>query len=386
VKAIISGAGISGLTLARCLSDDGWQVTIVERASGLRDQGYVIDFFGSGFDVAERLKLVPALQAVAYDFPEVEFCDAKGSVQAAISYEAMRKELDGKLLSIMRGDLERVLFEMLPQGVTIKYGCTIDDIANLPHGVQARLSDGTVLEGDLLAGADGIHSGVREKIFGPEPQFIRDLGMRVGIYLFRDPETLAALGSRFPLVSVPKRMVGLFALRDGRIMAFFVHAGREPAPAPNPARLLRDVYGDLDWCVPKALAHAGGGPVYFDAVAQIEMPRWHKGRVVLLGDACAAVSLLAGQGASLGMAMAYVLAEELRKAGDVERGLARYEQRLKTDLAKKQKGGRAAASSFLPMTQGQLVLRNFLLRAARLPLLSGLLTRLFLAGSESVIP
>jgi 2-polyprenyl-6-methoxyphenol hydroxylase-like FAD-dependent oxidoreductase len=127
------------------------------------------------------------------------------------------------------------------------------------------------------------------------------------------------------------------------------------------------------------------GQVYFDAVAQIEMPRWHSGRVALLGDACAAVSLLAGQGASLGMAMAYVLAEELRKAGDIDAGIERYERRLKTELAKKQKGGRAAASSFLPMTRGQLFLRNLMLRAARLPLLSGLLTRLFLAGSESVI-
>jgi 2-polyprenyl-6-methoxyphenol hydroxylase-like FAD-dependent oxidoreductase len=209
--------------------------------------------------------------------------------------------------------------------------------------------------------------------------------MRVGIFLFRDPATLKALGARFPLVSVPKRMVGLFALRDGRIMAFFVHAGREVAPSRDPARLLRDIYGDLDWCVPQALAHADEGPIYFDAVAQIEMPRWHNNRVVLLGDACAAVSLLAGQGASLGMAMAYVLAEELRKAGDVANGLHRYEVRLKKELAEKQKGGRAAASSFLPMTRGQLVARNLMLRAARLPLLSGLLTRLFLAGSESVI-
>ncbi|HVV63976.1 MAG TPA: FAD-dependent monooxygenase [Rhizomicrobium sp.] len=385
MRAIVSGAGISGLTLARCLADDGWQVTIVERAPGLRDEGYVIDFFGSGFDVAERLGLVPALRAVAYDFPVVEFCDARGRKQATISYEAMRKELDGKLLSIMRGDLERVLFETLPQGVTLKYGCTIDDIADRPHGVQVTLSDGAVLEADLLAGADGIHSGVREIAFGPEREFIRDLGMRVGIYLFRDAATLKALDSRFPLISAPKRMVGLFALRDGRIMAIFVHAGREQAPSPDPVAVLRAIFGDLDWCVPAALAHTDEGAVYFDAVAQIQMSRWHSGRVVLLGDACAAVSLLAGQGASLGMAMAYVLAEELRKAGDVGDGLMNYERRLKTELAKKQKGGRAAASSFLPMTRGQLALRNLMLRAARLPLLSGLLTRLFLSGSESVI-
>ena len=116
------------------------------------------------------------------------------------------------------------------------------------------------------------------------------------------------------------------------------------------------------------------------------MPRWHRDRVVLLGDACAAVSLLAGQGASLGMAMAYVMAEELRKAGDIAKGLARYESRLKDDLAGKQKAGRDTATSFVPLTRRQLALRNLVLRAARLPLLSSLLTPLFLSGSESVIP
>lgn len=385
MKVIISGAGISGLTLARCLADNGWNVTVVERASGLRDEGYMIDFFGSGFDVAERLGLIPRLREVAYTVREVEFCDAMGKRQASISYDAFRKVLKGKLLSLMRGDLERVLFETLPSGVALRYGCSIDDIRNNPDGVRAVLSDGTVLEGDLLAGADGIHSNVREKVFGPEATFFRDLGLRVGIYLFRDARTFEQVKSRFPLANVPRRMVGFFALRDGRIMAFFVHAGHERAPSSDAAQILRSVYGDLDWCVPDALAHAGETPIYFDAAAQIEMARWHKDRVVLLGDACAAVSLLAGQGASLGMAMAYVLAEELRKAGDVKNGTERYERRLKNDLAKKQKGGRGAATSFVPMTHRQLAVRNLVLRAAGLPLLSGLLTPLFLSGSDSVI-
>jgi 2-polyprenyl-6-methoxyphenol hydroxylase-like FAD-dependent oxidoreductase len=106
---------------------------------------------------------------------------------------------------------------------------------------------------------------------------------------------------------------------------------------------------------------------------------------VLAGDACAAVSLLAGQGASMGMAMAFVLAEEIRNAGDVGAGLVRYEQRLMPALAAKQKAGRDTATSFVPMNEWQLMTRNAALRLARLPLLSGLLNRVFLSGSESVI-
>ena len=385
MRAIISGAGISGLTLARCLADDGWSVTVVERAPGLRDEGYMIDFFGSGFDVAERLALLPRLREKSYTVHQVEFCDAAGEPQASISYDAIRDALKGKLLSLMRGDLERVLFETLPPGVSLRYGSRIEKIENGRGGARAILNDGAVLDADLIAGADGVHSAVRELAFGPERAYFRDLGMRVGIYLFRDPAITPKLASRFPLMSVTGRMAGFFALRDGRIMAFFVHAGTEQAPCADPAAILREKFGDLGWVVPAALAHLGQSPIYFDAVAQIEMPHWYKDRAVLVGDACAAVSLLAGQGASLGMAMSYVLAEELRNAGDVPAGLARYEDRLRNEFAKKQKAARGFANSFIPMTQGQLAIRNIVLRAARLPVLSRLVTPLFLAGSESVI-
>lgn len=385
MKAIISGAGISGLALARCLADDGWQVTVVERAPGLRDEGYMVDFFGSGFDVADRLGLLPRLREVAYTVHEVDFVDGDGRREAGVSYDAFRKVLKGKLLSLMRGDLERALFESLPRGVEIRYGRTIEAIENGKDRVRATLSDGTALEADLLAGADGIHSAIRETIFGPEKDFFRDLGLRVGVYMFRDETVAAGIRAGFPLMTVPKRTMGLFADRDGRVMAFFVHSGRETVPATDPGAILKRHFGDLGWLVPATLSHASDGPIYYDAVAQIEMPHWQKDRVVLLGDACAAVSLLAGQGASLGMAMAYVIAEEIRKAGDVRAGLVRYEKRLLRPLASKQKAGRNTASSFVPMTERQVWTRNILLKLARLPLLSGFLNRVFLSGSDSVI-
>ncbi|HVU19773.1 MAG TPA: FAD-dependent monooxygenase [Rhizomicrobium sp.] len=385
MKAIISGAGISGLTLGRCLADDGWHVIIIERAHGLRDEGYMIDFFGSGFDVAERLGLLPRLREVSYTVHEVDFVDESGKAEASVSYDAFRKVLKGKLLSLMRGDLERTLFETLPENVHIRYGCSIASIENGENGVRVTLDDGTAIDADLLAGADGIHSVVREKVFGPEKDFLRDLDLRVGVYMFRDAQIHARLASSFPLMTVPKRTMGLFADRGGRVMAFFVHAGHETVPSADAVGILRAHFGDLGWLVPGVLSHAADGAIYYDAVAQIEMAHWQKDRVVLLGDACAAVSLLAGQGASLGMAMAYVIAEEIRKSGSVSKGLVRYEKRLQRALAAKQKAGRNTASSFVPMTERQVRVRNFFLKLARLPLLSGFLNRLFLSGSDSVI-
>ncbi|MGH6873144.1 MAG: FAD-dependent oxidoreductase [Rhizomicrobium sp.] len=385
MKAVICGAGISGLSLAWWLARDGWEVTVVERALGPREEGYMIDFFGSGFDAAERMGILPRFREVAYTVHDVAFMDERGRTAARLSYDDFRTVLKGRLLSMMRGDIERTLFAALPPEVKILYGTTISGIRNTSSGVSVALSDGGILLADLLAGADGVHSTVREMVFGPESKFLRDLGFRTAAYIFDDPAIVPKLGDDFPLVSEPRRTVGLYPLRDGRVASFFVHAGREDPRPADPARALREIYGGMNWCIPAALAHAGEGPIYYDQVAQIEMPHWQKDRAVLLGDSCAAVSLLAGQGASMGMAMAYVLAEELRKGGGIANALVRYEKRLKGELKKKQKAGRQTASSLVPVNRRQLFIRNFMLRLARLPVLRGLLMPLFLSGSESFI-
>ncbi|MBS0470492.1 MAG: FAD-dependent monooxygenase [Proteobacteria bacterium] len=385
MKAVICGAGISGLTLAWWLAQDGWEVTLVERAAGPRDEGYMIDFFGSGFDAAERMGLLERLRAVAYKVDEVVFANGNGERQAALNYIDLRKALDGKLLSLMRGDLERVLYDVLPDSVARHYDCTITDLRNSRDGVRVTLSDGTTLNADLLAGADGIHSDVRARVFGPESRFFRNLGFQTAAYIYRDAATLAALHGDFTLATVPKRTAGLYGLRDGRVAAFLVHhAGKAPLPRDR-VTALRAEFDRFGWLMPTALAHAGDGPIYYDHVAQIEMRHWQKDRVVLLGDACAAVSLLAGQGASMGMAMAYVLAEELRGAKDIPTALKAYERRLQPELRTRQKAGRGAAASFVPMTRFQLWLRDTMLRLARWRIFSFLLTPLFLAGGKSFI-
>lgn len=97
------------------------------------------------------------------------------------------------------------------------------------------------------------------------------------------------------------------------------------------------------------------------------MPRWSRGRVTLVGDACQAVSLLAGQGASLGLAGAYVLAEQLARADSIETGLDRYEQLWQPVVAEKQQAARNAARWFLPASQRQLRTRRIAMKLARLP-------------------
>jgi 2-polyprenyl-6-methoxyphenol hydroxylase-like FAD-dependent oxidoreductase len=100
-------------------------------------------------------------------------------------------------------------------------------------------------------------------------------------------------------------------------------------------------------------------------VAQIEMPGWSHHHVVLVGDACQCVSLAAGQGASLAMAGAYILAEEMaRHENDLPRALLRYEARVKPAITNKQRAGRRTIKWFAPDSNFRIAIRDFAMRLA----------------------
>jgi 2-polyprenyl-6-methoxyphenol hydroxylase-like FAD-dependent oxidoreductase len=139
---IICGAGIAGLSLAWWLARNGWDVLIVERAPGLRDEGYMIDFLGSGYDVAKLMGLLPRLKEVHYPIPEIAYVDRSGRRVAGLDYELFWRLQGGRLFNFMRGDLERVLFEALPGSVEVRFDLSIDEVNPGEERVEALLTDG----------------------------------------------------------------------------------------------------------------------------------------------------------------------------------------------------------------------------------------------------
>jgi len=249
--------------------------------------------------------------------------------------------------------------------------------------VRVTLTNGEVLDADLLVGADGVHSSVRAMVFGEEPDFLRYLGFHTAAWTFHDPAIRDRVGDRFCLTDSVDRQIGLYGLRDGRVATFAVHRAADPTLPADPRAALRAEYGSLGWVVPDVLAQCPpAGAIYYDQVAQIEMPHWHRDRVVLVGDACYAVSLLAGQGASLGIAGAYLLAEELHRAGPA--GLDRYERRWRPVVAEKQLTARKGARWFLPRSAMDVRIRRTMLALSRLPGLDHLVARA-LAGKPTAV-
>ena len=384
MKVVICGAGIAGLALAHQLAGHGADVVVLEQAPGPRTQGYMIDFFGVGYDAAEAMGVLPRMDELGYRVEEARLVDANGRRTGRIQFAQFGRTVAGRLMSIMRPDIELALRESVEGRVDLRYATSLTHVENGRDGVAVTLTDGQVLRADLLVGADGIHSAVRRLAFG-DGDGTRYLGFHTAAYTFRDPGVHARVGDAFHLTDSIDRQVGLYALRDGRVATFMVHRAADPALPADPRAALRAEYGSLGWLVPTALAHCPDPEeIYYDQVAQVILPRWHRDRVVLLGDAAYAVSLLAGQGASLGIAGAYVLAEQLHRAGTIEDAFLRYEQLWRPAAEEKQRAGRNAIRWFLPGSPAQLRLRRVMLALARLPGLDRLIAS-GIAGKQSAI-
>lgn len=366
MRALVVGAGISGLTSAIGLARAGHEVVVVERAPGPRSQGYMIDFFGPGYDAAEELGVLPRILAEGHRVSEVAYIDGRGHRRAGLSFASFGRVVDGRVVSVLRSDLERVLRDAVPDGVEVRYGVSPTAIESGPDAAQVVLDDGVAERWDLVVGADGLHSTVRRLVWGPDDRFIRPLGFHTAAYFVDDPALRRRVGDRFALTDTLDRMVGSYGVGGGRVASFFVHRTDEPLPADAGAALRRH-YDGLGWIVPDLLARIPpDADLYYDLVAQSEVPRWHRGRVVLVGDACHAVSLLAGQGASLGLAGARLLTQRIGTA-DLADALRSYEAEWRPRVSATQARARKSIGWFLPSRSWQRSARRLVLRASGLP-------------------
>jgi len=373
MEAVICGAGIAGLSAAHFLSAKGWDVTVVERAAGPRPEGYLIDFFGPGWQAAEQMGIAGRIRELGYRIDRVDYVDGDGRSTAHLGSGSFTRVIGDRLSSILRPDLELAIREALPAPVKLLYGTTVTGVA-APQGdaggrggkADVELSDGRRLTADLLVGADGIHSGIRSKVFGPESAYFRFLGFHVGAYSIRDGSLQDIPDNRYVITDTPGEAMFFYRLRDGSISVLGVHRTNRADRPEDIRREFRARYGKLGWLCPQALDHCPED-FYYDQVAQIRMPCWSSGPVVLLGDAAGAVSLLAGQGASLAMAGAFVLADELAAHADVASALAAFEERWRPQVAEHQKAGESAAKWFVPRNRRALLMRRAILRLIRVP-------------------
>lgn len=367
---LISGAGIAGPTLAYWLKRAGYEPTLVERAPALRRGGYVIDFWGLGYDIAERMGLLPAIDRAGYHVRELRIVDDSGRRVAGFGTRVFDELTGGRFITLARSDLSRLLYEKISASTEVIFDDEIVVLEEQADEVGVRLLRGGERRFDLVIGADGLHSPVRRLAFGPQQAFERHLGYGVAAfetqgYDRRDDNT-------YLMYTRPGRMIGRFALHGDRTLLVFIFADdadRWPATLADQKAKLRDIYRDVRWEWPqidRALARCND--LYSDRVSQIKMDDWSRGRIALIGDAAFCVSLVAGQGSALAMISAYVLAGELARAdGRYREAFSAYEARLRSYIDTKQRGAERFAAAFAPRTSYGLWFRNQVIRAFSLP-------------------
>ena len=369
---LISGAGIGGPTLAFWLKAAGFRPTLIEHAPALRRSGYVIDFWGLGYDIAEQMSLAREIDRVGYHMREMRIVNDRGERVAGFGTNIFHELTGGRFVTLGRSDLSRLLFEKIKDTTEVIFGNEISSLQERTDYVAVQFRHGKERRFDLVVGADGLHSNVRRLVFGPQEQFEKQLGYLVAAfevrgYRPRDEDV-------YVIDSEPGRMVGRFSLHDDRTLFLFVftaevNTGAAMLDLAAQKEMLRKRYSDGKWECPHIVEELDRTQdLYFDRVSQIKLLNWSRGRVALLGDAAFCASLMAGQGSALAMTAGYVLAGELAKAGGRhEEAFANYEALLRAYIGSKQKGAERFSAAFAPRTQWGLFLRNQVVKACTIP-------------------
>ncbi|MFD9721275.1 FAD-dependent monooxygenase [Streptomyces sp. NPDC059076] len=363
-SVLISGAGVAGPALAFWLNRYGLAVTVVEKAETLRAGGYPVDVRGTALEVVRRMGLLPQLREAHIELRRLTFLGPEGSEVASINPHVLTGGVAGDL-EVPRGDLIRTLHTAVRDDVEFLFNDSIDTLEQSPHKVDVTFRRGDRRTFDMVIGADGLHSRTRGLLFGPEEHFHRYLGHCFAGFTM--PNTFG-LSHETVVWNTPGRAAALYAVdphTDLHALLNFAH----PEPPPHafrtpqsPQDLVAAVFADAGWEIPRMVnALRNANDLFFDKVGQIRMPHWSNGRVALVGDAAYAPSFLTGQGTSLALVGAYMLANSLADQGHAS-GFAAYEHHTREFVTLNQDQVDKGDATLFPTTLQALKQRNELLR------------------------
>src|SRR3954447_5839937 len=382
LRVLISGASVAGPAAAYWLHRQGFAVTVVERMplARVRTSGHAVDLFGPAVDVAEWAGVLPAVMAsrTRTDIVSFQRSDGRG---VDVEMRRLVAGISGRHVEIMRGELASILNDATRSDVQYLFEDSIQTLVEESDGVAVTFERAPADRFDLVIGADGLHSIVRRLVFGPEVQFRRflggylagaavpnDLGLEGRMLVWNAPGRLAAI---YPVRGTTTARAG-FLFRRAQELAL------DHRDVEGQKQALHQLYGRDGWQVPRLLAAIDDAEdFYFNSISQIVMDSWTKGRVTLVGDAGYSPGPAVGGGTSIAMVGAYVLAQELGRAGrNHQAGLHAYQERIRSLVTKARSIGSTTMSPLIPKTRLQIRLTPELLRlVARMP--PGLQQRLF---------
>lgn len=351
MRVLISGASIAGPVLAYWLARRGFEVTVVERAPALRKTGgHAVDLFRPAMNISEDMGVIDQIEAHATGTKRLVVHRQGGRRPAIVDYGKLASAISDRHVEIMRDDLSQIYYEVGRDHVEYLFG---DEITAISPDGDVAFARGPARRFDVVVGADGLHSGVRELTFGAEAGHTRFLDRHLAVLSV--PKSLAHEGDLLTYIGVDT-MTGIYTahhLDDARAIFIF----RTPMPV---------TFGHRDTDLQKALVDStfrsmrpdvdgwldlldAGGAFYFDSITQLTLTSWSRGRVTLVGDAGYCPGPAVGGSTSLAVLGAYVLAGELHKAGDdFAAGFAAYERIMSEPVERSRNFARTVAVHLVP--------------------------------------
>lgn len=378
---LISGAGIAGTTLAFWLKKFGFNPTIVESAPKLREGGFAIDFWGAGVDIAERMSILSEIDKADLNIPELTFVDKNNNRESGLNYNKLKKLMNNRAFTLLRSDLAKIIYNQLDKDIEIIFGDTITQIVQNDNDVTVTFSSGKIRNFNLAVGADGLHSNVRNLTFGSETQFEKFYGYYTSSFTIDDSTNKS---KAFQMYNVPCKQAAIYSSNENKTTAFFIFTSPKKLSYSHSdieaqKRTLVNEFQNIGWKCPELLAKLDTAhDFYFDVVSQIKMEQWSKGRITLVGDACDCPSLLSGQGSTLAMVGAFILAGELKEAnGNYKIAFEQYQNIFKPFIDEKQRVAQNFAKSFVAKSKFAIWMRNALMSLMFFPFLSKLFIKQF---------
>ena len=340
-RILIVGGGIAGLSVATALHRQGLTPELVERSTTWPAVGAGINLPANGVRVLRALGVGEAVDRTATVIRRWAFFDQQGALLCETDLEDLWRDV-GPSLGITRVRLQEAL--VAGAAVSHRLGVSLTALTQDDDRVRVSFSDGTSGDYDLVVGADGIHSTVRElALSASSPSYAGTMAWR-SVIPTRPPGILDMM-----VLMGEGSFFGLAPMGEGHTYGFGAVGGaRFKDPIVGRLERFRRRFAEFGAPVPAYLAALQSDEqLHFGAIEWVEVDEWHRGRVVLLGDAAHAGPPHMGEGGCMAMEDALVLADVLRKAESVESALDAYVRRRRPRAGWVQEQSRAAAQAWV---------------------------------------
>lgn len=369
---LISGAGIAGQALAYWLHQYGFKVTVVEKAAGIRNAGYRVDIRGAAVKVAAKMGILDDIKQAATAMRGSTLVNSKGKRLVDLADPNIFGMREAGDVEIMRGDLTDLLYQATKNNIEYLFNDAVTGIYQATKNVNVIFKNTEPRTFDLVVGADGLHSAVRNVVFGREHSFIKDMGYYAAIFTMSGSFDLDAWEIAYPAAGKIINVYSTGKNKPAKVFLMFAATTLQyhHQDIQQQKNIVANHFHGEGWRVPEIVeAMHTAGDFYFDSISQVHMERLHRDRVVLLGDAGYCASPASGQGTSLALVGAYVLAGELAAAqGDHHQGFGSYERHMRPFIQKNQQLGITVLKEMVPASKRQILFQAFIMRLMlRLP-------------------